>query len=44
MVELAEAIEIERPQEKLVRRLCTLLSIYLDQSQIDEVSIRLYKK
>ena len=37
MVNLAENIEIERPQDKLARRLCTILSGYLDQYQIDEV-------
>jgi RelA/SpoT family (p)ppGpp synthetase len=29
--------EIERPQDKLVTRLCSILSDYLDQPQIDEV-------
>ena len=37
MVNLAENIEIERPQDKLARRLCAILSGYLDQYQIDEV-------
>lgn len=37
MVELAEKIEVEQPQDKLVRRLCTILSGYLDQAQIDQV-------
>ena len=37
MTELAEKIEIEYPQDKLARRLCSILSTYLNQSQIDEV-------
>ncbi len=37
MVELAEKIKIELPQDKLLRQLCTILSRYLHQTQIDEV-------
>ena len=36
MLEIADTIELERPQDKLVRRLCTTLSGYLDQAQIDQ--------
>ena len=36
MLEIADTIELERPQDKLVRRLCTTLSGYLDQTQIDQ--------
>ena len=42
MVELANNIEIESPQDKLLRRLCSILSDYLDQAQISEV-IRAYE-
>lgn len=38
MTELAEKIEIEYPQDKLSRKLCSMLSTYLNQSQIDEVN------
>jgi GTP pyrophosphokinase/guanosine-3',5'-bis(diphosphate) 3'-pyrophosphohydrolase len=41
MVELADNIVIEHPQDKLVRRLCTILNSYLDETQIDQV-IRAY--
>ena len=36
MPEIADAIELERPQDKLIRRLCSTLSGYLDQTQIDQ--------
>lgn len=36
MLEIADTIERERPQDKLVRRLCLTLSGYLDQTQIDQ--------
>ncbi|MDP3876436.1 MAG: RelA/SpoT family protein [Methylobacter sp.] len=36
MLEIADTIERELPQDKLVRRLCTILSSYLDQAQIDQ--------
>ncbi len=36
MLEIADTIELERPQDKLIRRLCTTLSGYLDQTQIDQ--------
>ncbi|WP_020562543.1 RelA/SpoT family protein [Methylosarcina fibrata] len=36
MLELADTIELERPQDKLIRRLCTVLSGYLDSEQVDE--------
>ncbi|MFA6162140.1 MAG: bifunctional (p)ppGpp synthetase/guanosine-3',5'-bis(diphosphate) 3'-pyrophosphohydrolase [Methylobacter sp.] len=36
MLEIADNIELERPQDKLIRRLCETLSGYLDQSQIDQ--------
>ncbi|MCF7966751.1 RelA/SpoT family protein [Methylobacter sp. Wu8] len=36
MLEIADPIELERPQDKLIRRLCTTLSGYLDQTQIDQ--------
>ncbi|WP_340121510.1 RelA/SpoT family protein [Methylobacter svalbardensis] len=36
MLEIADTIERERPQDKLIRRLCTTLSGYLDQAQIDQ--------
>jgi len=35
MLELASSIELERPQDKLILRLCDTLSDYLDQPQID---------
>jgi len=37
MLELAENIETDCPEDKLARRLCTVLSSYLDQAQIDQV-------
>lgn len=36
MLEIADTIELERPQDKLIRRLCTTLSGYLDKTQIDQ--------
>ncbi|MBL6986470.1 MAG: RelA/SpoT family protein [Methylobacter sp.] len=42
MLEIADTIELERPQDKLIRRLCTILSGYLDQGQIDQC-IQAYK-
>jgi RelA/SpoT family (p)ppGpp synthetase len=36
MLEIADTIELERPQDKLIRRLCTTLSEYLDQTQIND--------
>jgi guanosine-3',5'-bis(diphosphate) 3'-pyrophosphohydrolase len=42
MLEIADTIELERPQDKLIRRLCMTLSGYLDQSQIDQC-VRAYE-
>jgi guanosine-3',5'-bis(diphosphate) 3'-pyrophosphohydrolase len=42
MLEIADTIELERPQDKLIRRLCTTLSGYLDQPQIDQC-VRAYE-
>ena len=42
MLQVADTIELERPQEKLVRRLCSTLSSYLDQPQIDDC-VRAYE-
>jgi len=42
MLELANAIEIEKPEEKLLHRLCAVLQGYMDQAQIDEV-LRAYE-
>ncbi len=36
MLEIADTNELERPQDKLIRRLCASLSGYLDQTQIDQ--------
>jgi guanosine-3',5'-bis(diphosphate) 3'-pyrophosphohydrolase len=36
MLELADTIELERPQDKLIRRLCTVLSGYLEPNQVNE--------
>ncbi len=36
MLEITDTIELERPQDKLIRRLCTTLSGYLDQIQINQ--------
>jgi len=35
MLEVADSLEVERPQDKLILRLCSTLSDYLDQPQID---------
>ncbi len=42
MLEIADPIELERPQDKLIRRLCATLSGYLDPSQIDQC-VRAYE-
>jgi guanosine-3',5'-bis(diphosphate) 3'-pyrophosphohydrolase len=42
MLEIADPIELERPQDKLVRRLCEILGGYLDPSQIDDC-VRAYE-
>ncbi|MGZ4980341.1 MAG: RelA/SpoT family protein [Methylobacter sp.] len=42
MLEIADTIELERPQDKLIRRLCTTLSGYLEQTQIDQC-VRAYE-
>jgi guanosine-3',5'-bis(diphosphate) 3'-pyrophosphohydrolase len=42
MLEIADTIELERPQDKLIRRLCVTLSGYLDQAQIDQC-VRAYE-
>jgi len=43
MLEIAaDTIELERPQDKLIRRLCTTLSGYLEQNQIDQC-VRAYE-
>jgi GTP diphosphokinase / guanosine-3',5'-bis(diphosphate) 3'-diphosphatase len=42
MLEVADTIELERPQDKLIRRLCSALSSYLDKSQVDEC-VRAYE-
>lgn len=36
MLEIVDPLELERPQDKLIRRLCSTLSGYLDQIQIDQ--------
>ncbi len=36
MMEVAESIELERPQDKLIRRLSSVLSGYLDKAQVDD--------
>jgi guanosine-3',5'-bis(diphosphate) 3'-pyrophosphohydrolase len=36
MLEIADNIELERPQDKLIRRLCATLSGYLEQKQVDD--------
>jgi GTP diphosphokinase / guanosine-3',5'-bis(diphosphate) 3'-diphosphatase len=35
MLEVADSIELERPQDKLIRRLSSTLSGYLDKAQVD---------
>ncbi len=42
MVEMAEVLEFERPEDKLLQRLCTILSGYLDQDRINDC-IRAYE-
>jgi RelA/SpoT family (p)ppGpp synthetase len=42
MLDVADTIELERPQDKLVRRLCSTLSGYLDQTQVDDC-VRAYE-
>lgn len=42
MLNLADHIELERPQDKLIRRLCDTLGDYLDQDQINEC-VRAYE-
>lgn len=42
MLETADTIELERPQDQLIRRLCATLSGYLDQNQINDC-IRAYE-
>jgi GTP diphosphokinase / guanosine-3',5'-bis(diphosphate) 3'-diphosphatase len=42
MLEVADSIELERPQDKLIRRLCSALSGYLDKAQIDDC-VRAYE-
>lgn len=36
MLEVADTIELELPQDKLIRRLCATLSGYLDQKQVND--------
>jgi RelA/SpoT family (p)ppGpp synthetase len=42
MQQIATELEIERPQEKLIARLCSILTGYLEQAQIDDV-VRAYE-
>ncbi|WP_374089169.1 bifunctional (p)ppGpp synthetase/guanosine-3',5'-bis(diphosphate) 3'-pyrophosphohydrolase [Methylomicrobium lacus] len=42
MLDIADPIELERPQDKLVRRLCEILNGYLEPPQIDEC-VRAYE-
>ncbi|GAB4255413.1 MAG: bifunctional (p)ppGpp synthetase/guanosine-3',5'-bis(diphosphate) 3'-pyrophosphohydrolase [Methylomicrobium sp.] len=42
MLQLADSLELERPQDKLIRRLCSILESYMDQAQINEV-LRAYQ-
>lgn len=42
MMEIADPLELELPQDKLIRRLCITLSSYLDSSQIDQC-VRAYE-
>lgn len=42
MLDVADSIELERPQDKLVRRLCSTLSGYLDKDQVD-ACVRAYE-
>jgi len=42
MLELVDTIEIEKPEEKLIHRLCSVLQGYMEPAQIDEV-LRAYE-
>ncbi len=42
MLDVADTIELERPQDKLIRRLCSALSGYLDKAQVDDC-VRAYE-
>ncbi|MFA5982907.1 MAG: RelA/SpoT family protein [Methylococcaceae bacterium] len=42
MLNLADPIELERPQDKLIRRLCDTLGGYLDEKQINDC-VRAYE-
>jgi GTP diphosphokinase / guanosine-3',5'-bis(diphosphate) 3'-diphosphatase len=42
MIEIADSIELERPQDKLIRRLCSTLSGYMDKAQVDDC-VRAYE-
>ncbi len=42
MLEVADSIELERPQDKLIRRLCSTLASYLDKVQVDDC-VRAYE-
>jgi len=42
MLSIADSIELERPEDKLIRRLCETLSGYLDENQINEI-VRAYE-
>lgn len=42
MLQIADSLELERPQDKLIRRLCSVLESYMDQGQINEI-IRAYQ-
>ncbi|MBE0434946.1 MAG: RelA/SpoT family protein [Methylomicrobium sp.] len=37
MLQLADSLELERPQDKLIRRLCSTLEGYMDQNQINDI-------
>ncbi|CCE25209.1 bifunctional GTP diphosphokinase/guanosine-3',5'-bis pyrophosphate 3'-pyrophosphohydrolase [Methylotuvimicrobium alcaliphilum] len=37
MLQLADSLELERPQDKLIRRLCSTLESYMDQNQINDI-------
>lgn len=37
MLQLADSLELERPQDKLIRRLCSTLESYMDQAQINDI-------
>jgi GTP diphosphokinase / guanosine-3',5'-bis(diphosphate) 3'-diphosphatase len=42
MLEVVDSIELERPQDKLIRRLSSTLSGYLDKAQVDDC-VRAYE-